>query len=122
MTTEQKRIYKTLLAQKHQELSGSLLKQEASIRIGANRYADSVDQSAEELEVGLETHVRQNRSELLKAIQAAMSRIDQGSFGSCEICTEAIPFPRLNAVPWANLCRDCKEQQDSEIARVAISP
>jgi RNA polymerase-binding transcription factor DksA len=43
----------------------------------------------------------------LRAIEAALNRIESGSFGLCAKCGETISEERLNAVPHAALCMDC---------------
>lgn len=43
----------------------------------------------------------------LKAIEAALSRIEDGSFGTCAKCEEPISGERLDVVPTAALCRNC---------------
>jgi RNA polymerase-binding transcription factor len=35
----------------------------------------------------------------------------RGTYGVCEMCQQPIPKVRLEAVPWARHCRDCKEQE-----------
>jgi len=51
----------------------------------------------------------------LKEINAALDRIEQGSFGRCEECQKAIPKARLQALPFTRYCVDCarKLQQSS---------
>ena len=40
-------------------------------------------------------------SQLLREVKAALARIDDGSYGICESCEDAIKPRRLEAVPWA---------------------
>ena len=52
---------------------------------------------------------------LLKKIDYALAKMQEGSFGLCECCGEEISVPRLMARPVAQLCIDCKtEQENSE--------
>ena len=44
----------------------------------------------------------------LAAIDAALARLDAGTYGSCTSCHQAIPVGRLEALPWAALCIDCQ--------------
>jgi len=46
---------------------------------------------------------------LLMMVEAAISRIDDGSFGSCLHCGQEITIARLNAVPWSRYCITCQE-------------
>jgi DnaK suppressor protein len=55
-------------------------------------------------------------SKLLKEVQAAISRLDDESFGVCLRCEEEIPEKRLKAVPWAAYCVSCQETVDKQRA------
>ncbi|MEY4209809.1 MAG: hypothetical protein RLZ92_187 [Pseudomonadota bacterium] len=47
----------------------------------------------------------------VEKIKQAISRIDAGTYGTCASCGEAIKPERLAAIPYANLCVTCAEQQ-----------
>lgn len=49
---------------------------------------------------------------LLREVNAALERIDDGSFGQCLDCDQAISLKRLKALPWASLCLECREKRD----------
>ncbi len=51
-------------------------------------------------------------SKLLKEVQAALNRIEDGSYGTCLRCDEPIPEKRLKALPWAAYCVGCQEAID----------
>jgi DnaK suppressor protein len=46
--------------------------------------------------------------EALDEIEEAMALLDQGIYGSCSACGTAIPYERLEAVPWARRCVSCQ--------------
>jgi DnaK suppressor protein len=48
----------------------------------------------------------------LTAIDSALERIEQGSFGRCASCARPIAAERLAALPWASLCIDCKRHEE----------
>ena len=48
-------------------------------------------------------------SNLMSEVKAALLRTQDGSFGSCIDCDEAISPKRLAAVPWAARCIHCQE-------------
>lgn len=50
---------------------------------------------------------------LLKKIDLALKKIEDGTFGECESCGEEISVARLMARPVAQLCIDCKTEQES---------
>ena len=46
------------------------------------------------------------------AIDAALQRIEAGTYGKCVNCGAPIPEERLEAMPWATLCIDCKRKEE----------
>ena len=57
----------------------------------------------------------QNQERALDEIAEALERINQGTFGQCEECHEAITRARLQALPYARHCVKCErklEQSD----------
>lgn len=46
----------------------------------------------------------ENLQGLLDQVRAALTRLDEGGYGSCEVCGETIPAARLEARPWATRC------------------
>ena len=56
-----------------------------------------------EVDYGLE----ENADQVLGEIDAALKRIDEGTYGTCEVCGKPIGEERLEALPWADLCIDC---------------
>ena len=53
--------------------------------------------------------VRALRSNL-RDVERALSKIDAGTYGICERCGQPISIERLEALPWAVLCIDCKQR------------
>jgi DnaK suppressor protein len=45
---------------------------------------------------------------LTAEITRALEKLDQGSYGNCDRCGQAIAPARLEAMPWAVLCIDCR--------------
>ncbi len=81
---------------------------------GENNYRDHMaDQGTatfgKELDMTLEGNVR----ELYKAVTNALARIDAGTYGLCTRCGKSIAVPRLQAMPAAELCIECKEWEES---------
>jgi RNA polymerase-binding transcription factor len=68
-----------------------------------NHMADTATATFDrELEDGLEEGAQQT----IVDVKAALARIEDGSFGTCEICGKPIGAARLAAIPWARLCID----------------
>ena len=51
----------------------------------------------------------------LRDAQAALRRIEEGSFGTCQECDEDIHPKRLAVVPWATFCIGCQEAADGNL-------
>lgn len=49
---------------------------------------------------------------LLRQVEGALDRLDQGEYGTCDHCREAIGPQRLKAVPWARYCVKCQEKEE----------
>ena len=52
--------------------------------------------------------------DILDQIEAAIQRIEDGSYGRCEECGEQIPKTRLDAIPYAAECVRCASQQEKD--------
>lgn len=50
--------------------------------------------------------------EKLLQIEAALQRLDDGTYGRCAECAQPINPERLEALPYATLCIDCQRQQE----------
>jgi RNA polymerase-binding protein DksA len=56
--------------------------------------------------------LEENEARVLGAIDAALRRIGDGTYGRCERCGEEIESERLEAIPWATLCIDDKRRDE----------
>jgi RNA polymerase-binding protein DksA len=54
----------------------------------------------------------QNGEEGVRNIDTALEKIEEGSFGVCELCAKKINKERLKAVPYAKLCIDCQREEE----------
>jgi RNA polymerase-binding protein DksA len=54
----------------------------------------------------LDDTLEENSEQVLAAIDAALKRIDDGTYGTCVRCGKPIPEERLEAKPYASLCID----------------
>jgi DnaK suppressor protein len=104
---ERDRLERALQAIHH---DGSLLDETGDLAIGAGDHiADSATETfLRELDNGLE----ENAEHLLAEIQAALGRIDAGTYGLCLNCGKPIGEERLAAIPYATLCIDDKRAQE----------
>ena len=78
---------------------------------GGMAGADLMDQAFAESEARIDARLSQDRSSLRRAIEWALDRLKKGNYGICAACGKPISRARLRAVPWADYCRDCMEQE-----------
>src|SRR2546421_2412532 len=109
MTKTELNKYKALLEARQAELAGGLRNREG---IAIEKTADALDevQLAGERELAIRNLDRE--SILLRNVRAALSRVADGSYGTCLHCEEDISPKRLNAVPWTAYCIRCQEAAD----------
>ena len=65
------------------------------------------DVGAEDYEEEVTLGLLEKEDQLLREVNDALERIDQGTFGVCENCRQRIPKRRLDALPYARYCLRC---------------
>jgi DnaK suppressor protein len=78
----------------------------------ASNFPDPNDRATQESEFGLELRTRDRERKLLKKIDAALERIEDGSYGYCEETGEEIGLKRLEARPVATLSIEAQERRE----------
>jgi DnaK suppressor protein len=79
----------------------------------SGRQGDMADQASGNNEVHIQLKLKQTDAKILQAIDEALRRIDEGSYGVCRDCGESIAEARLRAIPWTRVCITCKEKQQA---------
>jgi RNA polymerase-binding transcription factor len=103
LESERDRLQRAVHAVHH---DGSLLEETGDLAIGSGDHiADSASETyLRELDGGLE----ENAEHLLVEVEAALGRIDDGTYGLCTNCGRPIGEERLAAIPYATLCIEDK--------------
>lgn len=93
----------------HDENPGTLSEDAGEETAYDNHLADTATETYDrELDYTLE----ENSEHVLADIDAALKRITEGTYGICTNCGEPIALDRLEALPWATLCIDCKRDRE----------
>ncbi len=78
----------------------------------AANFPDPNDRATQESEFGLELRTRDRERKLLRKIDSALIRIEDGSYGFCDETGEEIGLQRLEARPVATLCVEAQERRE----------
>jgi len=69
---------------------------------------DILDAAADTVQDEINSRLLEVESDELLAIDAALAKIDDGTYGICQDCAKPIPLRRLQAVPYVVDCIDCR--------------
>lgn len=93
----------------HDDHPGTISDETGEDAVFDNHLADTATETYDrELDYTLE----ENSENVLAEIDAALKRIEAGTYGVCINCGKQIPPERLEALPWATLCIDCKRERE----------
>jgi len=68
------------------------------------------DHASDTYDRELDDTLEENAEQILREIEGALTRIDDGTYGTCRVCGNEIPPERLEAVPYATLCVEDKRR------------
>jgi DnaK suppressor protein len=85
----------------------------------ATVFADPNDRASQESDIALELRNRDRERKLIKKVDEALGRINDGEYGYCDSCGVEIGLKRLEARPTATLCIDCKTLEEIRERQVA---
>ncbi len=79
-----------------------------------HHFPDPTDRASQESDQFFTLRLRDRERKLLNKIKEALQRIEDGTYGICEMCGEEIGIERLKARPVTTLCIKCKTKQEEE--------
>lgn len=112
MNDEQLEHFREILTSWKRELMNEVDRTLHHMQDEAANFPDPNDRATQESEFGLELRTRDRERKLLRKINAALARIDDGSYGYCEETGEEIGLKRLEARPVATLCVEAQERRE----------
>lgn len=95
----------------HKENPGSLEDGTGEL-VSGSADQHMADTATETVEREIDYTLEEYDGRLLQEIDAALARLDDGTFGVCVNCGAQIAPERLEAMPWATLCIDCKRKEE----------
>jgi DnaK suppressor protein len=112
MSEEQLEHFRNILLAWKRELMEEVDRTVLHMKDDAANFPDPNDRATQESEFGLELRTRDRERKLLKKIDSALQRIEDGSYGYCEETGDEIGLRRLEARPVATLCVEAQERRE----------
>ncbi len=109
---EQKRFQKILNESKNQLLKNARRAMTGDVHLDPDDFPDEIDTASSESGLAFIGRLRERERVLLRKIDAALLKLEEGTYGTCMACGEDIGHQRLMARPVAEMCIDCKSQQE----------
>ncbi len=107
-----------------EHLKSVLLQQKAALLNRSSSYVeeqkvveirgDEMDWAQTASQAHISLRLQERERFLVQKIDKALSKLEEGTFGLCQECGEAMSFQRLLARPVATLCIGCKEEQENK--------
>lgn len=71
---------------------------------------DVIDAAYDSAQDEISSQLAEVESRELASIENALERMNEGTYGLCEVCSGKIPLARLNALPYATMCIECQRE------------
>jgi DnaK suppressor protein len=112
MNKEQTEHFRQILNTWKQDLMQEVDRTVLHMKDEAANFPDPNDRATQESEFSLELRTRDRERKLIRKIEEAIKRIDDGSYGYCNETGEEIGIKRLEARPVATLCVEAQERRE----------
>ena len=117
MDREKLEYFRGLLLEEMHSLLDDAGKTVSEMTADTTNFPDPNDRATQESDRNFELRIRDRERKLINKIKDALERIDDGTFGTCEVCGEDISEGRLKARAVTTLCIDCKMEQEKKEKR-----
>jgi len=112
MDFEKREYFRNVLLEEMKTLLEEAGKTVSEMNAETTNFPDPNDRATQESDRTFELRIRDRERRLLSKIREALEKIDNGTFGTCEMCGEEISEARLKARPVTTYCIDCKIEQE----------
>ncbi|MCH2169992.1 RNA polymerase-binding protein DksA [Myxococcota bacterium] len=109
---DRERFRKILMEQREQLMGNAKRAMSGDIHVDPDDFPDEIDTASSEVNLQFTGRLREREQGLLTKIDEALNKIESGVYGECANCGEDIGVKRLKARPVAELCIDCKSEQE----------
>jgi DnaK suppressor protein len=113
MDPERLEFYRHLLQERLEEILGESDKTRTDMTGRATPFPDPTDRATLETDRNFTLRIRDRERKLITKIREALERIDDGTYGLCEVCGGEITEKRLIVRPVTTMCIACKSRQEA---------
>ena len=106
-------FFKKLLTQRLENLLAEASETVSGMTGEVANFPDPTDRAALEADRNFMLRIRDRERKLILKIRGALERIENGTYGICESCSEEISVKRLKARPVTTQCIDCKTKEEA---------
>jgi len=103
------RFKEALITERNELMQDLMISNENFVNLDNVKVGDLVDQASNFYEKELAISLSTTEKQTLKSIDIALSKIKDSTYGLCESCNDPIDENRLEAIPYATLCLECKK-------------
>ena len=119
MSAAMKKHFIAVLLLWKEHLKEEMQKTFAHLKTKGETYADPIDRASQEEEFAFELRTRDRERKLINKIDAALQRIEDGSYGYCDETGDPISIKRLEARPVATLSLEAQEMHEKAEKRIS---
>jgi DnaK suppressor protein len=112
MNERQKDYFRRKLVTWREEILRESRETLAALQSESENHPDLADRASSETDRAIELRARDRQRKLIAKIEAALSRIDDGTYGYCEETGDPISLRRLDARPIATLSLEAQERHE----------
>lgn len=112
MNKKRRQYFESLLNEQLKELMEEAIKTVNDMTVTEGEFPDPTDRASWESDRNFLLRIRERERKLITKIREALERIEEGTFGICELCGEEISEQRLEVRPVTTLCIKCKQEQE----------
>lgn len=117
MKVQDVETFKRKLLEMRRDLLGQVERKKLySKEVGEDGIPDSGDVAAYSYSKEVLMGLGENERTKLRLVEEALAKIDEGTYGVCERCEEAIPVKRLELLPFTRYCVQCQTELERESA------
>ena len=113
MDEQRLEFFRCLLKERLEEILGEADKTRTDMTSAVAPFPDPTDRATLETDRNFTLRIRDRERKLIAKIREALGRIDDGTYGNCEICGGEISEKRLIARPVTTMCIGCKSRQEA---------